>query len=85
MGGLRIWWLLQRRLDRAITLFRTTADCIARIDPSTARALTTAEVHMLRRLHDSLREAPDSDVLEAIALIEALLAAGIKLEQERAT
>lgn len=85
VGGLRIWWLLRRRLDRAITLFRTTADWIAGIDPSTARALTTAEVHMLRRLRDSLREAPDSDVLEAIALIEALLAAGIKLEQERAT
>ncbi len=87
VGGLRIWWLLRSRLDHPIALFRTSAAWVA--DEAARRGgtpLEDADRRALRRLREQLVGSPHAgagDVEGVVALINALLALGIKVEQER--
>jgi len=87
VGGLRIWWLLRTRLDHPITLFRTTAAWVEReVARRGGTPLEDADRPALRRLREQLVASPyaaGSDVAAVVALIDALLALGIKVEQER--
>jgi hypothetical protein len=86
LGGLRIWWLLRSRLDRPIDLFRTRAEWFEEAVRHGGTALTGAERFGLGRLRDQLIGSPAgaaSDVAEAVRLVDALLRAGRKVEQER--
>ena len=87
VGGLRIWWLLRTRLEHPLELFRTSA---AWVEGEAARRggtpLEDADRPALRRLREQLVASPHAgagDVGDVVALIDALLALGIKVEQER--
>jgi hypothetical protein len=87
VGGLRIWWLLRTRLEHPLELFRTSA---AWVEGEAARRggtpLEDADRPALRRLREQLVASPPAgagDVGGVVALIDALLALGIKVEQER--
>jgi hypothetical protein len=86
LGGLRIWWLLRARIDRPIALVRTTA---AWLEDAAARGgtrLGDGERSGLERLRLQLlasAAAGAPDVTDAVALIDALLRVGVKVEQER--
>lgn len=86
-GGLRIWWLLRTRVARPVALVRTTAAWVARVaDEGGGARLPSGDRAALRRLRDQLSSAPcaaEDDVRDAIALIDVLLALGVKVEQER--
>jgi Wadjet protein JetD, C-terminal len=85
-GGLRIWWLLRARVGRPVSLLRTTADWVTLAARQRGTPLDPADRAALQRLREPLMSAPcaaDADVREAIALIDVLLALGVKVEQER--
>lgn len=85
VGGLRIWWHLRRVLDRELELFRTTPEWLMQ-HHERAQKLTAGEHSDLERFRQALHRYADAtprDVLEAIRLVDALLALGIKVEQER--
>jgi hypothetical protein len=85
-GGLRIWWLLRTRLGVPIAPLRTTAAWLRQVAPSGGIPLEAADRAALRRLRVQITGAPcaaDADVAEAVALIDALLETGVKVEQER--
>jgi hypothetical protein len=83
-GGLRIWWLLRTRVARPVALVRTTAAWVTRVAAEGGGApLPAGDRAALRRLRDQLGGGAEADVSDALALIEALLACGIKVEQER--
>jgi hypothetical protein len=85
-GGLRIWWLLRERLDHPIALFRTTPVWLEREARQGGTPLDDVDRAALRRLRKQLVTAPAAgcaDVREAVGLIDALLALGVKVEQER--
>lgn len=86
-GGLRIWWLLRTRLDRPVALFRTTADWVRRASGEGGGVpLESSDQVALRRLGRQLTTGPCAaadDVRAALAVVEALLTFGVKLEQER--
>ncbi|MBN1208215.1 MAG: hypothetical protein JXB05_25360 [Myxococcaceae bacterium] len=84
-GGLRIWWHLRCTLAHELELFRTTPEWLAQ-QQERAQRLTAAERSDLERVRQVLHRAADAssrDVLEAVRLLDTLLALGIKLEQER--
>lgn len=83
VGGLRIWWFLRSRLDRPLAIFRTTADWLAAESSAGGRPLTSVERQALARMRGQLADLAGSDIEDAIALIDALLKHGIKIEQER--
>lgn len=95
-GGLRIWWLLRARIGRPVALFRTTAAWVRQVAARRATPLDARDRAALQRLRGQLLEAAggeggpaalpgaaDADVRDAVALIDTLLALGVKLEQER--
>lgn len=85
-GGLRIWWLLRECVGRSIALFRTTAAWVTRAASERGTPLEPTDRAALQRLREVLTAAPcaaDSDVRDALALIDVLLALGVKIEQER--
>jgi hypothetical protein len=85
VGGLRIWWHLRRALDHELEFFRTTPEWLAQ-HHERAQKLTAGERSDLERVRQALHRCADAtsrDVFEAIRLIDALLALGIKVEQER--
>ena len=83
VGGVSIWWLIRERLNRPVHLFRTTAVWIDSATEQTSRLLTPADRAALVRLRARLTgETNAPDLIEARALIEILLARGIKPEQE---
>lgn len=85
-GGLRIWWLLRTRLGVPIAPLRTTAAWLRQVTPSGGIPLEVADRAALRRIRVQITGAPcaaDADVAEAVALIDALLETGVKVEQER--
>jgi hypothetical protein len=83
VGGLRIWWFLRSRLDRELAIFRTTADWIATESANGGRPLTGVERQALVRLRRELADAAGADVQDAVAMLDALLEYGVKVEQER--
>ena len=83
VGGLRIWWLLRSRLDRPVSLLRTTAAWVRSESLSGGRLLSPAEQQALLRLRTDLSRATGADIEPALALVDVLLEQGIKLEQER--
>lgn len=86
LGGLRIWWLLRSRLGRPVALARTTAAWLDEVAARGGKPLGDGERSGLERLRGQLlaSDASDaSDVADAVALIEALLRLGVKVEQER--
>jgi hypothetical protein len=85
-GGLRIWWLLRTRLERPVAPIRTTAAWLSQAGARGGTPLEPADRAALQRLRGVLAAAPcaeEPDVREARALLDALLALGIKVEQER--
>jgi Uncharacterized protein conserved in bacteria C-term(DUF2220) len=85
-GGLRIWWLLRCRVAHPVALVRTTADWVAGAARQRGTPLDPSDRAALHRLRGQLTSAPwagDDDALQAIALIDVLLALGMKVEQER--
>lgn len=70
---------------RAIRLFRTTAEWVRAEAPQGGRALSGIEKAALSRMKSQLGGSSEigPDVRDAIELIDALLATGTKLEQER--
>jgi hypothetical protein len=86
-GGLRIWWLLRTRLDRPVALVRTTADWVRGAAGEGGGApLESSDRAALRRLRTQLTTGPCAaadDVRNALAVLDALLTFGVKLEQER--
>jgi len=83
VGGVRIWWLLRTRLGRPLELFRTTREWVEAESSRSGKPLSQAERHALARLHDDLEQIEGGDVVAARELIDVILAAGRKLEQER--
>lgn len=86
LGGLRIWWLLRARLERPVTLFRTTADWLRASARRGGTPLGGAEREGLARFRAELLASPVGaapDVLDARALAEALMETGVRIEQER--
>lgn len=86
LGGLRIWWLLRERLARPVALVRTTAAWLADAARRGGTPLGDGERSGLDRLRRQLLASPAAsavDVLDAVALIDALLRLGVKVEQER--
>jgi hypothetical protein len=89
VGGLRIWWTLRGRVGRSVALFRTSAAWLSEQISSSrrSRVLSNAELGALKKLKSQLESLPvdvkAGDILDAIALITALLDTGVKLEQER--
>ncbi len=86
-GGLRIWWLLRTRLDRPVTLMRTTADWVRdALAAGGGMPLESSDRAALRRLRTPLTTGPwaaADDVRAALAVLDTLLTLGMKLEQER--
>lgn len=83
VGGLRIWWFLRSRLDRPLAILRTTAEWVAAESSAGGRPLTGVERQALARMRRQLLDIAGSDIQDAIAVIDALLKHGIKIEQER--
>lgn len=86
LGGLRIWWLLRARLGRPVALVRTTAAWLEDVAARGGKPLGDGERSGLERLRRQLlaSDAPDApDVADAVALVDALLRLGVKVEQER--
>jgi hypothetical protein len=83
VGGLRIWHFLRLRLGCPLTLVRTTAEWVASESSSGGRPLSASERHALIRMREELGDAVGLDFDAARALIDSLLAHGVKLEQER--
>lgn len=90
--GLGIWWQIRSTLGRPVSLFRTTADWVREAAGRDGQPLTEADRRLLaahiarfrRAAGDDLRPGKvPSDLLEAARLAEALLAFGMKIEQER--
>ncbi len=84
-GGLRIWWHLRSRIARPVLLFRTERDWLE-AEGVRGREIGSSERRGLERLAVQIRESPvasESDVLEALGLLETLLRLGKKVEQER--
>jgi hypothetical protein len=85
-GGLRIWWLLRTRVGRPISLFRTRPAWVRQVAARRATPLQAGDRAALGRLRGQLAAASCAehpDVREAVALIDTLLALGVKVEQER--
>jgi hypothetical protein len=83
VGGLRIWWFLRCRLERPVSLFRTTAAWVESELHRGGRRLSTAEIEGLRRLKSIVDPVTDEDTDSACELIDKLLEHGLKIEQER--
>jgi Wadjet anti plasmid transformation system JetA-like protein len=86
LGGLRIWWLLRGRLGRPVHLARTTAAWLTEVAHRGGTPLGEGEragLERLRREVLALSSAGGTDVAGAVALIDALLSLGVKIEQER--
>jgi hypothetical protein len=83
VGGLRIWWYLRSRLACPLALVRTTAGWVAAEASSGGRPLSSVERQALARMKKEWAGAEGPDVDSALALIDALLEHGVKLEQER--
>ncbi len=84
-GGLRIWWHLRSHIARPVLLFRTGRDWLE-AEAVRGREIGSSERQGLERLATEIRKfsvASESDVLEALDLLEALLRLGRKVEQER--
>lgn len=85
LGGLRIWWLLCTRVDRPVALVRTTAAWLEDAAARGGKPLGDGERWGLE-LRGQLLASPSADapdVTDAVALIDALLRLGVKVEQER--
>lgn len=86
-GGLRIWWFLRTRLDRPVTIVRTTADWVRTASVKGGGIpLEPGDRAALRRLRIQLTTGPwatADDVRVALAVLDTLLTLGVKLEQER--
>ena len=79
-------WLLRTRVGRPISRFRTTAAWVRQAAAQRATPLQTADRAALGRLRGRLTAsfcAEDFDVRDAVALIDTLLALGVKIEPER--
>ena len=83
VGGLRIWWLLRRRLQRPIDLFRTTGEWVASESVRGGNRLSGLERAALSRLRTEIKSVSGSDVVATCHLIDVLLKEGFKVEQER--
>ncbi len=83
LGGLRIWWFLRCRLQRPVSLFRTTAAWIESEIPRGGRPLTPPEAEALDRLKSQVSSVVGEDTHCASELIDKLLEHGIRIEQER--
>jgi hypothetical protein len=83
VGGLRIWWFLRCRLDRPVSLFRTTAAWVESEIPRGGRPLTAPEVEALQRLKSQVSPVVGEDTQCASELIDKLVRHGIRIEQER--
>jgi len=83
VGGLRIWWFLRSRLARPLRLVRTTAAWLASESSSGGRPLTSVERQALVRTRGELARVAGADIEDALALLDALLDCGVKVEQER--
>jgi len=83
VGGLRIWWFLRCRLERPVSLFRTTATWVESEFHRGGRRLSTDEIEGLRRLKSMVVQLTNEDTESACELVDKLLEHGIKIEQER--
>lgn len=83
VGGLRIWWFLRSRLQRPISHFRTMPEWISAEAPRGGKPLSNGERAALIRLRTELETVQGEDIGTAKEVIIALLACGVKLEQER--
>lgn len=87
LGGLRIWWLLRTRLDRPVSLHRTSAAWLEQaVQSGGGSPLDDGERAGLARLRAQLvasAVATAPDVADALGLVDALLRLGCKVEQER--
>lgn len=83
VGGLLIWRLLRTRVDAPIELFRTTEAWVREQAAHGGQALTARERAALHGLHADFAARPGPDFAQGAALAQALLEAGVKLEQER--
>jgi hypothetical protein len=83
VGGLRIWWFLRCRLDRPVSLFRTTAAWVESEIPRGGKPLTAPEVEALQRLKSQVSPVAGEDTRCASELIDKLVEHGIRIEQER--
>jgi len=83
VGGLRIWWFLRCRLERPVSLFRTTAAWVESELHRGGKKLSADEIEALRRLKSVVSPAINRDTDSASDLIVTLLEHGVKIEQER--
>ena len=83
VGGIRIWWFLRSRLGRSLDIFRTTAGWILAESSRGGKPLSALERTALARINDELARVDGEDVAAARDAVGALLACGMKLEQER--
>ena len=83
VGGLRIWWFLRCRIERPISLLRTTAGWFDSEVIRGGRQLTVPEVDALQRLKSQVSRVSGTDIPGALDLMEKLLEHRIRIEQER--
>lgn len=83
VGGIRIWWFLRSHLQRPLAHFRTTAEWITAEASRGGRLMSGVERGALARLRAELEPVEGEDIAVAREVIAALLACGVKLEQER--
>jgi hypothetical protein len=86
VGGMRIWLYLRALIQRPLGLHRTTSAWLHSLDASTATPLTSLDRTRLvgvRRTVQTQVEAGAEDAREVLALVDAMLELGIKVEQER--
>jgi hypothetical protein len=83
VGGLRIWWFLRCRLQRPVSLFRTTAQWVESEASQGGRRFSASEIESLQRLKSQLNAAIGDDIRSATELIDKMLEIQIRIEQER--
>lgn len=85
-GGVRIWFYLRRLANRPVYPHITTARWLRALPPESGTPLSAAERARLTAMRpsiDALAERGEQDAREVLALVDALLELGIKVEQER--
>lgn len=86
VGGVRIWRTLREQTGGPVLLFRTSASWV-RSSAERGTVLSQGERRALRALRVLLATTPadadaPADYLEVIALVDAMLEQGVKIEQE---
>jgi hypothetical protein len=83
VGGIRIWYYLRSRLRRPLDVYRSTSAWILAEAVRGGKALTSLEAAALARIDAELTALEGEDIAAARAAVAAMLACGLKFEQER--